>query len=136
MRNIMLLAFLLAIVGCSDPYGGRKAVSGKASLASGPIKDGALWLDPLDGQDTPGFAHIVNGEFQIPRESGVKVGKYRVRLSAGDGKTPFNEEEAGGAGGSTNIVSKELVPSSWGPLSKQEITVSNDGPNQFDFDIK
>jgi hypothetical protein len=131
----LLATLVLAFIGCSDPYAGRFEVSGKVTLPSGPIKEGSLWLDPLEGQDTSGFAQILNGEYKIPRQSGVKAGKYRVRVSAGDGKTPANNE-AGGPGGSTNIVSKDLIPPNWGSQSKQEITVTAAGPNTFDFEIK
>jgi len=37
--------------------------------------------------------------------------------------------------GGTNIISKELVPRDWNSASKQEVTVTKDGPNKFDFDI-
>jgi hypothetical protein len=75
----------------------------------------------------------------IPRENGLKPGKYLVRVTAGDGITPVNtlDPELGpGPTGSTNIVSKDLVPPEWNAKSKQQVTVTKEGPNTFDFDIK
>ena len=134
MRLVAFGALALSVVGCSDPLAGRYELSGKVTLPSGPIKDGTIMFEPLDKQDTKGFSQILNGTYKIPREAGLKVGKYRVRISAGDGKTPANGE-AGGPGGSTNIVSKDMVPASWNALSTKEIEIKAAGPNTFDFDI-
>jgi hypothetical protein len=135
MRNVMFAAFTLAIIGCSDQYAGRQELSGKVSLRGEAIKEGTISFDPLEGQDTNGFGQILKGEFKIPRQNGVKTGRYRVRISAGDGKTPANSE-AGAPGGSTNIVSKELIPAEWNIRSNQEVTVVADRPNTLDFEIK
>ena len=74
-----------------------------------------------------------------PRE-GLKPGKYLVRVTAGDGTTAVNPVDPdagpGPSGGGTNIVSKDLVPKEWNTKSKHEITVTKEGPNTFDFDIK
>jgi hypothetical protein len=135
-----LVASLAA--GCSDPYAGKYEVSGTVKLKGQPIKDGAIvMLEALENQGTGGQATTSGGAFTIPRQNGLKPGKYLVRVSAGDGKTavnPTNPDEPPGPGGpgGTNIVSKELVPADWNVRSKQEITVTKDGPNKFDFDIK
>jgi hypothetical protein len=143
MNRSVLLAALCAVltVGCSDEYAGRYAVSGKVTLQGQPIRDGALVIfEPLDGQDTGINTVISDGTFNVPRQSGLKPGKYLVRVSAGDGKTAVNpvDPDAGpgpGGRGSINIVSKELVPRDWNVNSKQQVTVTTDGPNEFDFNI-
>ncbi|HET6576411.1 MAG TPA: carboxypeptidase-like regulatory domain-containing protein [Fimbriiglobus sp.] len=144
-RLLMVCGFaVLLAVGCSNNYGGRKEITGTVKLKGQPIKDGALVMfEALDGQDTGGNVATSNGAFTIPRENGLKPGKYLVRVTAGDGKTPVNPTNPtdpdappgpGGPGG-TNIISKELVPRDWNVGSKHEITVTSDGPNKFDFDI-
>ena len=141
----LALAFVgLAPIGCSDSSPGRFAISGKVLLNNQLLKDGIVMFEPLDGQDTGGNAMLIDGQYAIPREAGLKAGKYRVRVTAGDGKTAVNpvnpDEPPGPSGGSnvggTNIISKELVPASWNTQSKQEVTVKPDGPNVFDFEIK
>lgn len=137
--GFVLLAALSLLAGCSDQYQGRFAVSGKVALNGQPLKDGIVMFEPLDGQDTGGTAMLDEGTYTIPRENGLKTGKYRVRVTAGDGKTavnPVNPDEPPGPTGGGNIISKDLVPASWNIQSKQEVTVKPDGPNTFDFDIK
>ena len=142
MVRIHLVAGLLVVAvltaGCSDSSDGRVAVSGAVKLKGQPIKDGAIVLfEPLDKQDTAGNATVAGGAYAIPKASGLKPGKYRVRVTAGDGKTavnPVDPDSPPGPGG-TNIISKELVPRDWNVASNQEVTVTKDGPNKFDFDI-
>lgn len=133
-----LAACLAALVGCSDQYAGRAAVSGTVRYKGQSLKEGIVLFEALDGQDTGGTAQISDGAYSIPRESGLKPGKYLVRVTAGDGKTavnPVNPDEPPGPGGGANIVSKELIPKEWNVQSKQQATVTQDGPNTFDFDI-
>jgi hypothetical protein len=124
----------VALAGCSDSSGGRQAIAGGVKLAGRPLEQGQILFFPLDGQDTQGGAAVVNGSYKIERQHGLKPGKYLVRLTSGDGKTPVNEE-AGAPGGSTNIVSVDLIPEDWNVRSTHEIEVTAKGPNQFDFAV-
>ena len=72
---------------------------------------------------------IANGEYALDRKGGLKPGKYRVRITAADGKTPASDEEAGAPGGSTNIVSVDLIPAEWNVNSTQQIEVTSSGDN-------
>ena len=136
-----LVAVAALGAGCSGSSDGRMEVSGTVKLKGQPIKDGAIVMfEPLENQDTGGNVTTAGGTFTIPREVGLKPGRYLVRVTAGDGKTPVNpvDPDAGpgpGGPGGANIVSKDLVPATWNVNSKQEVTVSKDGPNKFDFDI-
>jgi len=134
----VFLAGVAIVAGCGDSSGGRVAISGTVKLKNEPIKDGAIVLfEPLDNQDSSGNVTVTNGAFSIPKENGLKPGKYLVRITAGDGKTavnPLDPESPPGPGG-TNIISKELVPKEWNVNSKQEVTVTTDGPNKFEFNI-
>jgi hypothetical protein len=133
----------LAAVGCGDPYDGRMEVSGTASLKGKPLPDGStVTFIPQDNQGTEGQALFNGGKYTIPRQNGLKPGKYLVRLSAGDGKTAVDPTNPGeppapgpGGRGSTNIISKQLIPADWGERSKQVVTVESDKPNVFAFDI-
>jgi len=138
-------SLLVLVAGCSDKLGGRVAVSGTVKLKGKPIKDGALIMfEPRDGQDTASNAMTVDGAFLIPKQTGLKPGKYLIRVTAGDGVTAVNPtvpDSTGpgpggpGPGGGTNIVSKDLVPKDWNTASKHEVTVTPEGPNKFEFDI-
>jgi hypothetical protein len=140
-RNFSLfsIACLTLVAGCSQSSDGRVEISGTVKLKGQPIKDGAIVMfEPLENQGTAGNATVAGGAFTIPRATGLKPGKYLIRVTAGDGKTPVNPvnpDEPPGPGGS-NIISKELVPANWNVNSRQERTVTRDGPNKFDFDIQ
>ncbi|HKB03483.1 MAG TPA: hypothetical protein VKD90_14770 [Gemmataceae bacterium] len=114
-------------------------VFGTVKLKGQPIKDGALVMfEPLDNQDTAGNATVTGGSYTFPQVAGLKPGRYLVRVTLGDGKTAVNpvDPEAGpGPTGGSNIISRDLVPPDWNVNSKQEVTVTKDGPNKFDFDI-
>jgi len=137
------VAFLAS--GCADPYAGRLALSGEVKLKGEPIKAGVIMFEPLEKQDTSSGASIENGKYDIPRKQGLKAGRYRVRVTAGDGVTPARpvggkkgqdeEQQAAGPGGSRNIVSVDLIPPSWGADSRQEITLDASKTNRFDFNI-
>ena len=140
MRAIIGFVLIAAsVAGCGAPDDGRLAVTGTVKFKGQPIKDGAtVQFSPLDKDGSEGLVMTAAGAFGIPKENGLKPGKYLVRVSAGDGKTPVNPVDPDappGPGGGTNIISKELVPADWNRNSKQQVTVTKDGPNKFDFDI-
>jgi len=130
---VSIVAAFLA--GCSDPYGGRMEVNGGVNLQGQPLKEGSILFEPLEGQGTQSGSSVTNGKYTIPRQSGLKPGKYLVRLTAGDGKTPAASQEAAAPGGSTNIVSMDLIPEDWNTKSKHQVEVKSSGGNTFDFDI-
>jgi hypothetical protein len=133
--GFLLPAFVCAAVaGCGDSYGGRLAVSGTVTLVGQPIKDGSINFFPQDGQGTETGAPIINGKFQLARKDGLRPGKYLIRVTAGDGKTPA-ADEGGGPGGNTNIVSVDLIPSDWAEGSQQYVEVKQGDKNEFTFAI-
>jgi hypothetical protein len=143
--SFFLLILAVLWTGCSDPYAGRMEVSGSVTLEGKPLPDGSILFFPLDQQETPGGAPIVNGEYDIPRQNGLKPGKYLVRITSGDGKTMARvgarrdknppKEQAAAPGGSTNIVSMDRIPEEWNIRSKQEREVKANSVNRFNFDI-
>jgi hypothetical protein len=110
------------------------AVSGAVKLEGQPLTDGSITFIPLDGQDTQSGAGIENGTYKVPRDRGLKPGKYLVQLTSGDGKTPDREEDIAGPS-STNIVSVDRIPPEWNTESKKQVEVKSSGSNQFDFEI-
>jgi hypothetical protein len=140
LPHTLLAGLTLAFAaGCSSEVGGRYAVSGSIKLHGQAIKDGAIIMfEPLEGQDTAGNSTTAGGEYSLPKQVGLKPGRYLIRITAGDGKTavnPVDPNSPPGPSGGTNIISKDLVPVDWNLNSKQEINVTKDGPNKFDFNI-
>jgi len=135
---LLLLAVAIGVAGCGGGYGGRVEVNGTVKLKGQPLKSGIVIFEALGKQGTGATANITDGTYKIARESGLKPGKYLIRVTAGDGKTPANlnpNEAPGPGGGGSNIVSKELVPPEWNVRSKQERDVTSDNPNKIDLDI-
>jgi hypothetical protein len=126
------------LAGCGDKYGGRVEVSGTVKLKGQPLKAGVIVFEPKGGQGTSATAPITGGSYKLPRESGLKPGKYLIRVTSGDGTTPANlnpDEPPGPGGKGTNIVSKELVPPEWNVRSNQEREVTSENPNKLDLEI-
>ena len=139
LAGVFMIGIAALLTGCGDQYAGRYAVSGKVTLKGGPpnLKDTQIIFEAIDrslGSDS-GAPVALDGTYEIKRQNGLKPGKYRVRITSGDGKTPPNMEEAGNPGGSTNIVSFDLIPPEFGSKSTQEVEVKDSGKNEFNFDI-
>jgi hypothetical protein len=128
------LPFTLA-VGCSDPYAGRHAISGKVTLEGQPLEQGMIRFEPMDGQGTTAGSAIMNGAYNVERKDGLKPGKYVVKITSGDGVTPTNSEEDATNPGGTNIVSADRIPPEYNERSTQQIEVTEGGNNTFDFAI-
>lgn len=136
--RVIGLAVALAFVGGCSGGDDRVEITGTVMLKGTPLKSGTVSFSPLDGQKFGATATIADGNFGIPKETGLSPGKYLVRVSAGDGKTAVNPVDPSappGPGGGTNIISKELVPSDWNVNSKQERTVTSGAPNKFEIVI-
>jgi len=126
---------IVLLVGCG-PADNRQAVSGTVVFRGAPLKTGTIEFVPEGGQGSSSGAAIQEGKFSIPKASGLLPGKYLVRVTAGDGKTRINsEEDAGGPGGDTNIVSVDLIPPEWAEASTQTVEVQAGKGNEFAFDI-
>lgn len=133
----LLFSACVILPACGRSFGGRKEVSGTVKLKSEPIDDGTIEFIPLTGnQETKSGAQILKGAYKIPAEFGLLPGKYRVSITAGDGRTRVtaNPEEPPGPTGA-NIVSKDRVPKEYNLESTQEVEVTDKGPNVFNYDI-
>jgi hypothetical protein len=133
---VVIFATLMAsVVGCGQGgTGGRLAISGNVTFQGKPLGTGTI-----EFSSTGGFsgAMITNGKYEIPAEKGLPPGTYLVKISsaAEDPSAPVPEMPGmpeDGAGGEA----QELIPAEYNKESKQEVTVTSDGPNEFNFDIK
>jgi hypothetical protein len=142
MKDVRILPWLLlagwaaSVAGCMNDYGGRKEIKGSVTLKGVPLDDGVIDFQPVGDAVTKEGAMITQGAYIIQREHGLVPGKYRVSITAGDGRTRAgaNPDEPPGPTGA-NIVSKDRVPPEYNVNSKQEVEVTAKGPNVFDFKI-
>jgi hypothetical protein len=129
---------VLSLTGCPDQFGDRQEISGQVKLKGAPLNDGIIEFRPLGGSGdmaTKSGALISKGEYKIPRSDGLLPGKYRVSITAGDGRTPAGDPDAPPGPTGANIVSKELVPPEYNVNSKEEVEVKKGQPNVFNYDI-
>jgi len=123
--------------GCGPNYGGRKEVSGTIKLKAQPLDQGQIRFMPISGDGaTMEGAPIANGGYKIDRAHGLLPGKYRVIITSGDGRTRADaapDEPPGPTG--ANIISKDRIPPDYNTNSKQEVEVTDKGPNVFNYDI-
>jgi hypothetical protein len=128
----LLLLLMISWSGCSDPTGGREAVSGEILFKGKPLDQGTIQFHPMDGQDTTSGQLIADGKYNIAKKDGLKPGKYKVQISSGDPKTQAPPEELPGA---PRPVFKERIPRDYNVDSKQIREVKKGVPNQIDFNI-
>jgi hypothetical protein len=127
----------VVLTGCGPDYGDRVEVKGTIKLKGAPLDRGIIEFMPISGdRATQSGTVIANGSYAIPRESGLVPGKYRVIITAGDGRTPANAspDEAPGPTGA-NIVSRDRIPAEYNTNSKQQVEVTKKSPNVFDYSI-
>jgi hypothetical protein len=130
---VLLGVALGAQAGCgtSNPLG-RKAVSGTVTLDGAPLASGSIEFTPLGGGVSSG-AVIDGGKYEIPAESGLPPGKYRVSIVDNPPAAPLPPGHM--PGDDLPPQPKPRVPASWNQNSTHEVEVTEQGPNRFDFSI-
>lgn len=124
-------------VGCQKvDTGGRLPVSGTVTFQGSPLDHGTIEFSSSgDGPTVFTGGMIENGSYSVPAEKGLPPGKYLVKISSVVGGAAPVEEMPGmleeGA-----APPEERIPAEYNTASTQEVTVTSEGPNKFDFDIK
>lgn len=128
---------MIAILpGCGQ--GKPCSVSGKVKYAGEPVKSGSLRFDPVG--DTPGDvgkALITNGEYKIPRDAGMKAGKFLVSIYATreTGKTVTSPEQVEGGKSAAVKEAVQYIPSKYNTKSTLNVDLQPDD-NTKDFDLQ
>jgi hypothetical protein len=121
------------IAGCGEADS-RKGLSGNVTFKGELMPSGSIQFESVAGQ-SPAFstgAMIKDGSFVVPAgKSGLPAGQYRVMINAAS--TPFLVP--GPPGSQPVMETKELVPAAYNTDSEVTIEVSNEGENEFTFDI-
>jgi hypothetical protein len=134
-RTLMVGVALVA-VGCGRGPGDRCAISGSVTLDEEPVDGGSIQISPLDSEQTSASgAMIVGGHFAIPRESGLKPGKYRIRIYWADmesAKAVLTVLGGGNPGKQAPQV-KERIPARYNTQSELTAEVRQGDANTFDF---
>jgi hypothetical protein len=140
---VLLLPLVLAALvaaGCGDSGPKRYPISGTVTFKGSPIEDGIISFEPMDNEPTKEGSTIRKGKYTIPKDKGLTVGKYQVRIYAGDGTS--GEGNAGITRAADPKPKRgfkgegiERVPAEYNTKSTLVREVTANGSNQFDFDI-
>jgi hypothetical protein len=108
-----LLTIVPLAVGCGD---GKAVVSGKVTFNGEPIARGAITLVPTDGKGQTAGSSIESGAYLI---QGVPPGEKTVQIIAVYSLGRRKDDD----GGDVEAMG-DLLPASWGPASKERLTVT------------
>lgn len=128
---VLLLAVFVS--GCGKATGGRLEISGTVRLQGAPLQSGTIEFVSADAKHLTGST-ITDGKYSVPADKGLPPGKYTVRISATqeEGAVP-----AGPPGPEAEThKTKALIPPQYNVESTLSAEVTQDGNNQFDFDLK
>ena len=137
--RVRLAVMALAVLaGCGSGDGlPRERVSGKVTLDGQPLPSGSIQFLPLGGGDAkkPALAAgatIVDGAFDISRESGLTPSKYAVSITSA---SAGSAGPASGAPGPAQAAAKEAIPEKYNKNSTLTAEVMANGANTFTFDL-
>ncbi|MCE9561390.1 MAG: carboxypeptidase-like regulatory domain-containing protein [Planctomycetes bacterium] len=140
MRCVGFSLGLLLLSGCAESDG-RQPLTGRVTFQGQPLDLASIDFTRADPSDPTvhSGAIIQNGQFNIPRGSGVPPGRYRVVISAGAPPTAPAVQAAPGAEarkpapGPNPFQARERIPTRYNEASELFIEVTRGGPNHFEF---
>ena len=110
---------------------GRVKVSGTVTYKGQPLDQGRIEFEPTGGEAFFTGAIIDNGAFNVPPDSGLQPGKYRVRIYSSDfPKAPKDPLHL-----APDELPKERIPAQYNTASVLTAEVTADGPNTFTFGV-
>ncbi|MGE3803419.1 MAG: hypothetical protein AB7K24_01960 [Gemmataceae bacterium] len=130
VKLMALLALASFLSGC-DSGQGYQSISGIVKFQGAPVEQGRIQFFTTGENPTPqGGAMIVKGEYRVPREHGLKPGKYLVRISS---------PESTGAAGADDMApppTRERIPSKYNTASELTVEVRAGERGEFNFDLE
>ena len=115
------------------PGDGRIAVEGSVTLDGNPLTDGSISLRPMMGTSGPtAGGKITEGTFSIRPDKGVMAGPYRVEITA---SRKTGKQVMDTLLGTMVDEYIQYVPEQYNRESDLTADVTEDGPNQFEFNL-
>jgi hypothetical protein len=135
-RLAVTLLFVVVGAGCGGNTEGRQPISGTITLKGVLLDEGLIEFFPQEGEkvETRGGAAIKNGKYSIPRDQGLLPGTYKVVISAADKALP-DQGPVIPPGPTKSAPRMNRIPAEYNRDTKQVVTVTKEGPNQFNFTI-
>ena len=130
-----LLLGLLSAGGCGGPDDPTLPISGTITLNGKPVEHGDIEFGGHENNGLRRGAMIVNGKYKTAPMQGLLPGKYTVRIFsvAAGPDDPVPDVMPGEQSYGKGVYDK--IPPEYNMRSKQVVTVTAEGPNEFNFDI-
>lgn len=125
---------IAGVCGCSGEKDPTIPVFGKITLNGEPLPHGDIEFGGTAGNNLRRGAMISNGSYKTAPMQGLMPGEYVVRIfsvpAGPDDPVPdvMPGEEA-------SVPAKDMIPAEYNMRSKQKITVTAEGTNEFNWDI-
>jgi len=138
--RVLVLALFVLAVGCGKPNPlGRKAITGEIIFDGAPLEHGLIEFTPTDANGVSTGSSIQGGAYEIAAHQGVPPGKYTVRITSPIDTADVTEVIAPPGpqegGPRQPPPATERIPAEFNRKSDKQVTVTDDGPNRFDFNI-
>ncbi|MCA9190106.1 MAG: hypothetical protein KDB03_00025 [Planctomycetales bacterium] len=136
---MVVLLFLTSVInGCSGPEDPTITVWGKVTLDNVPVRHGDIEFAGKQNQGLRRGAMIENGDYRTAPFQGLLPGDYVVRIFSvpnqdvkeSDPDVLPGDEELGPE------QTRDQIPPEYNMRSKVTVSVTAEGPNEFNFDIK
>ena len=132
--TLLLFAFLV-LSGCGKAKPQRLAVSGRVTVDGQPLEIGSILFQP-EGRGPKSGGMIQGGVFSIAASTGPQAGEYVVGIQApklSPGTVLPTEESA-----RFEVLTRneERLPARYNARSTLRASVTESGPNIFDFDLQ
>jgi hypothetical protein len=131
---LMLLATSLGCGAGSD----LAAIKGRVKFKNGEaIKRGTIEYARTDSTVAyQSGARIVDGAYEIPREKGLRPGKYVVRINAASALLSGIDARGSGGPGRAGKLPEETVSPKYNSESNLAVEVTDDAMQTFDFEVE
>jgi hypothetical protein len=129
----VMLFGLLVSWGCSQS-GGRQSLEGTVTLDGKPLAEGSIVFVPQPGTKSPTCGGTISeGHFSIAPAGGAFTGKFRVEITAirTTGRKVARRQD-----GKMMDETAQVIPARYNAQSELTATVTEKGPNRFEFPLK
>jgi hypothetical protein len=132
--RISLLVPLALLAGCSSGSG-LYGISGTVDVDGAPLEKGSISFQPMEQQGTSTGSPVIGGKYQVPRDTGLAPGKYRVVINAAVPGSAGKVLPADAQPGDPPPPPLERIPKEWNTESKHTIEIKPSGPFVVPFEV-
>jgi len=124
---------LLILLGCSRATG-RQSLEGSVTLEGAPLTEGSIVFHPQAGTKSPTTGGTISqGRFSISPAGGAFAGTFRVEITA---VRNIGRKVKDPVSGKLMDELEQYIPARYNRQSELTATVTEQGPNQFEFALK